>query len=106
MLSTQAYSIFTNNNIKITWLINGVTKSLSFSVFLFFNFTLNIFLFYSAIKPKDISKKLLVYGFIISYLDLLFYLLCSNRNVFFIKMLVFLLIVFILNKKLALWVKE
>ena len=101
----QIHTLFRGCGIYLTWIINDITKSLNFSIYLFAKHVTVFIVLLFVMYPKNINKNLLLMVIIISFLDIVFFVTNSNHQIGLIKFGLSALIFFTLKSKFNKWVK-
>jgi len=86
------------------WIINGKIKSVNFICFLFIKHFTTFFLFYCCLKPKNINKDLLLFCLILSFLDMIHFIISSSFGYNDIKILSTIVVFAFLRSKFNKWV--
>ncbi len=105
VILSQVHTIFKGSGLNLVWLINGVSKSLNFSVFLLIKHVTVFILYCLLLKPKGINKNLLLMLLIVSFLDVTFFIINSNYQVNLIKFVIAALIFFAFKSKFNKWAR-
>ena len=63
---------------SFVWVLNGVEKTYSLSVFLFVKHFTVFVLYYICLKPKGVNRNLLIFLFFLSFLDVIHFIVLSG----------------------------
>lgn len=75
---SQIHILFRGCGFKFVWLLNNVSKTMSFSTFLFVKHVSSFVLIYCLLKPKGVNKNLVLFFLVITFLDIMHFLLLSG----------------------------
>ena len=87
----------------ILWILNGISKSPSKTVFLFVKHFSEFVLIYLFIKPKGVDRKLMFFFLCVTFLDIFHFILLSGFGFGEIKLLISVLLFLFIRSKYFKW---
>lgn len=101
---SQIHTLFRGCGFRFVWL-NGISKTASLSTFLFVKHLSAFVLVYCALKPKGISKNLLIFFSIVTFLDIIHFITLSGFGYELVKIFLSLVIFLFIKSRFNIWLR-
>ena len=102
---SQIHTLFRGCEFKVVWLLNDISKSLSLTSFLFVKHISEFVVLYCLFRPKGLNKNLVVLFLIITFWDIIHFILLSGFGYEYLKVFLSLITFIAFKSKLNKWIK-